>query len=390
MQFIHLLPIYWAVSGLFIINSGDKTLVALIITSIIVKLLSCVFDENERFDLKINYMIGLVFICAIYASFSYYHNGYSSSEIRVLISVALYSMVSIPKMINYKKLSMIFIFSSLYIVSQTTYILIIQEQGRMQLPLNPLPYSNYCGLLSIISLYLSYKTEKSTRALYISSFVFLFITVIITDSRGTWLAILLAILTTITLLFLKKKCLRTSIISIVLLIFTSLLSYPLVKDRIENTIQEVEFLSYGNLGSSWGIRIQLWMVGYDIISKSPSLVGLGQTEHLKIIQDMYNEGKVQRSLAQFDNKNFHNSIIDRTVKYGLIGLLLYLGAIITPFYYGLVNFKSQESLLLITMPVFIFTAGLSYVPLSHPGTYFLYLITSILLINKIKLDRTHT
>ena len=55
----------------------------------------------------------------------------------------------------------------------------------------------------------------------------------------------------------------------------------------------------------------------------------------------------------------------------------------------IINLNSNYSPLLIIMPIFIFVAGLSYVPLAHPGTYFLYLLTSILLINKIRHDRTY-
>jgi len=106
-----------------------------------------------------------------------------------------------------------------------------------------------------------------------------------------------------------------------------------------------------------------------------------------MIKDMYKEGTVRRSLANFDNKNFHNSIVDRTVKYGFLGLFLYIGTLLIPFIYGIKNIKSDYSYLLIIMPIFIFIAGLSYIPLSHPGTYFLYLFTSIILINKIKLEK---
>ncbi|KZX55595.1 hypothetical protein A3712_06860 [Vibrio sp. HI00D65] len=390
LQFIHLLPIYWTVSGLFIISKGDKILVTLIIISLVTKLICCLFDRDESIDIQYNHMIGIVLICAIYASFSYYHNGYSSSEIRVLISTALYSVFSLPKKIRYKSLIYITAFSSIYISYQTINIIEIQHLSRNKLPLNAIPYANYTGLLSIIALYLSYLSRnKLLSLLSFFSFILLTINVILVDTRGAWLALIVSYITIIFIIFLRKRSLKLTLISISLFLAVALLSYPIVESRIERTIKEVELLEEGNLDSSWGVRVQLWTAGYNIVKENPLVLGLGQTKHLKLIQDMYKEGKLTRRIAKFDNKNFHNSIIDRTVKYGLLGLVLYLGVVLIPFIYGIINLNSNYSPLLIIMPIFIFVAGLSYVPLAHPGTYFLYLLTSILLINKIRHDRTY-
>ena len=390
IQFIHLLPLYWAVSGLFIINNGDKILVTLIIISLATKLIFHLFDDTENVVFDFNNMVGIVFICAIYASLKYYQTGYSSSEIRVLISTAIYSLISLPKNIRYKSLIFVITLSSIYISYQTINIIEIKNLSRMRLPLNAIPYANYTGLLSIIALYLSYiSTNRLLSVLSALSFILLSINVILIDTRGTWLALIAVYITIIALIFIKKRNWKLTLISLLLFTTVIALIYPVIESRVDRSIKEVELLEKGNLNSSWGIRVQLWTAGYDIIKKEKSWLGLGQTKHLELIQEMYKKGEVKKSLARFDNKNFHNSIIDRTVKYGFIGLILYIGVLVIPFIYGLKNFNSDHSSLLIVMPVFIFVAGLSYVPLSHPGTYFLYLLTSIFLINKLKTDRTH-
>nr|PMJ87066.1 hypothetical protein BCU13_11710 [Vibrio lentus] len=391
IQFIHLLPLYWAISGLFIINNGDKILVTLIIISLVTKLIFHLFDDNESVVLNFNNMVGIVFICAIYASLKYYQTGYSSSEIRVLISTALYSLISLPKNIRYKSLIFVITLSSIYISYQTINIIEIKNLGRMRLPLNAIPYSNYTGLLSIIALYLSYISKnRLLSVLSALSFILLSINVILIDTRGTWLALIAVYITIIALIFIKKRNWKLTLISLLLFTTVIALSYPVIESRVDRSMKEVELLAKGNLNSSWGIRVQLWTAGYDIIKTEKSWLGLGQTKHLELIQEMYKKGKIKKSLARFDNKNFHNSIIDRTVKYGFIGFILYIGVLMIPFIYGLKNFNSDYSSLLIIMPVFIFVAGLSYVPLSHPGTYFLYLLTSIFLINKSQSDRTHS
>lgn len=387
MQFIHLLPIYWAVSGLFIIHNGDKILVALIIISLITKIL-CSLVKIDNIKIEYNNIIILILISTAYASFKYYYNGYSSSEIRVLISTLLYSTISFPKSIRYRFLIYITTLSSIYISYQTMNIIEFEELGKMKLPLNPIPYSNFIGLLSIITLYLCYiSRSKLLSFLSTFSFILLSMNVILVDTRGTWLALIATYITIISLIFIKKRNWKLACTSLLLFTSVIILSYPIIESRIERSVQEVKLLNSGNLDTSWGIRIQLWIVGYNIIKDNPSWIGLGQDTHLKMIKDMYKEGTVRRSLANFDNKNFHNSIVDRTVKYGFLGLFLYIGTLLIPFIYGIKNIKSDYSYLLIIMPIFIFIAGLSYIPLSHPGTYFLYLFTSIILINKIKLEK---
>ncbi|OED64533.1 hypothetical protein A143_09450 [Vibrio splendidus ZS-139] len=384
MQFIHLLPIYWAVSGLFIIHNGDKILVALIIVSLVTKIL-CSIVKLDDIEIKHNNIVILIFICTAYATFKYYDNGYSSSEIRVLISTLLYSSISFPKKIRYKTLILITTISSIYISYQTINIIEIKNLGRFELPLNAIPYSNFLGLLSLIALYFCYISKNKILSFLSGfNFILLSINVVIVDTRGTWLALIIVYIAITALIFIKKRSWKITLISLSLFATIAILSYPVIESRIDRSMTEVKQLSEGNLHSSWGIRVQLWIIGYNIIEDNKSWVGLGQTAHLKIIEDLLKKRKVHKSLTWFDNKNFHNSIIDRTVKYGFIGALLYFSVLLVPFIYGIKHFKSSYSPLLVIMPIFIFSAGLSYIPLSHPGTYFLYLFTSIVLINKIR------
>jgi O-antigen ligase len=387
MQFIHLLPIYWAVSGLFIVHNGDKILVALIIISLVTKIL-CSITKFDYIKIEHDNIIILILICTAYAVFKYYQNGYSSSEIRVLISTLLYSSISFPKKIRYKTLILITTISSIYISYQTINIIEIKHLSRFELPLNAIPYSNFLGLLSLIALYFCYISKsRILSALSVFNFILLSINVVLVDTRGTWLALIIAYIAITALIFIKKKNWKVTLISLSLFSTIAILSYPVIEGRIDRSMTEVKQLQEGNLHSSWGIRVQLWIIGYNIIEDNKSWLGLGQTAHLKIIDDLLKKKEVHRSLNWFDNKNFHNSIIDRTVKYGFIGALLYFLVLLIPFIYGIRHFNSSYSPLLLIMPIFIFSAGLSYIPLSHPGTYFLYLFTSITLINKIKYEK---
>lgn len=387
LQIIHLLPIYWAVSGLFIVRNGDKILVALIIISLITKIL-CSIAKLDHIKIERNNIIILLLICTTYAIFKYYQNGYSSSEIRVLISTLLYSSISFPKKIRYNILVSIISISSIYISYQTINIIEIKNLSRYELPLNAIPYANFLGLFSLITLYLSYISKSRLLSiLSIFSFILLSVNVVLVDTRGTWLALIIAYIAITALIFIKKKSWKVTLISLSLFSTIAILSYPVIESRIDRSITEIKQLKEGDLHSSWGIRLQLWIIGYNIIEDNKSWLGLGQTAHLKIIDNLLKKKEVLRALNWFDNKNFHNSIIDRTVKYGFIGAFLYFLVLLIPFIHGIRNFKSNYSPLLLIMPIFIFSAGLSYIPLSHPGTYFLYLFTSIFLINKIKNEK---
>ncbi|MEZ8321816.1 O-antigen ligase family protein, partial [Vibrio splendidus] len=141
------------------------------------------------------------------------------------------------------------------------------------------------------------------------SFILLSINVILIDTRGTWLALIAVYITIIALIFIKKRNWKLTLISLLLFTTVIALIYPVIESRVDRSIKEVELLEKGNLNSSWGIRVQLWTAGYDIIKKEKSWLGLGQTKHLELIQEMYKKGEVKKSLARFDNKNFHNSII---------------------------------------------------------------------------------
>ncbi|MEZ9779183.1 O-antigen ligase family protein [Vibrio cyclitrophicus] len=342
----------------------------------------------DNIKIEYNNIIILILICTAYATFKYYQNGYSSSEIRVLISTLLYSSISFPKKIRYKTLILITTISSIYISYQTINIIEIKNLSRYELPLNAIPYANFLGLLSLITLYLSYISKsRALSAISVFNFILLSINVVLVDTRGTWLALIIAYVAIIAIIFIRKKSWKITLISIFLFSTIAILSYPVIESRIDRSMTEIKQLKEGDLHSSWGIRLQLWIIGYNIIEDNKSWLGLGQTAHLKIIDDLLKKKEVLRALNWFDNKNFHNSIIDRTVKYGFIGTFLYFLVLLIPFIHGIRHFRSNYSPLLLIMPIFIFSAGLSYIPLSHPGTYFLYLFTSIILINKIKLEK---
>ncbi|UGA54977.1 O-antigen ligase family protein [Vibrio sp. VB16] len=377
INIIHYIPLYWVLSGLFLIHKGDKILVGLILLSIILKI-SLHILRIQKINVNISKFILIILISTIYSSLSYYLNGYSSSEIRVVTSSFLYFLISAPlySKVNPKTILITIFISTLSILTITLNVFLIEQSGRSGLPLNAIPYANFLSILALTSLYITALTKEiKYKILSYINIIGLLSCVILTDTRGTWLAILISgiILFFMTLKYLTFKSKKSPFVSIILIFCFCGLSYEHILERYEKTIYEIELVQENKLYTSWGIRLQLWRVGYNIIINSPSLVGLGQTEHITIIQDKFKKDEVTKYLAQFDNKNFHNSYIDRTVKYGFIGLGIFLAFLGYPLYRGLKEKDPRLKIPLVTLPIFISVAALTYVPLSHPGTFFLYI-----------------
>lgn len=377
LNFIHYIPLYWSITGLFLVNKGDKILVSLIIISLIIKTLFHFFSI-EKISISSSKYLLIIFLTAIYASISYYSNGYSSSEIRVLIATTLYLSLSAPNAIkiNTRSILLTLLLLSITSISIMYKILYIDNLGRASLPFNAIPYANILSIFAFLSFYISLQLNKSKYKIIAFTTLILFIScVILTDTRGVWLSIVFCVFVSLLLYTRKKtthfnKNIFTFMIGIAIIVA---MSFTHLEKRYNSTLHELSLLKSGQLNSSWGKRIQLWEIGLDIIFSQPKLTGLGQNKHLSIIEDKYKKGKVSKSIAHFDNRNFHNAYIDRTVKYGFIGLILFITLLFYPFYRGVKEENVKIKFPLITLPLFISVSALSYVPLSHPGTLFLYL-----------------
>jgi len=376
LQCLISLPIYWSITGLFLIKGGDKVLVGIISTAVIAKIIFNIYNRIQ-FKFSITATTPLILIAALYGCFSYYYHSYSSSELRVTISTLLYFTLAMPskKYIPLKLLSITLFISSTIILYNTYNFAFILNASRGAWSVNAIPYATFNAVLMLISLGLFLSIEKlKYKVINLLTALFLLSTVIMTDTRGTWLAIFVSLSTTVYLLYKHKTINKRWIYTSFFLVTIGIIfSYPTIKDRIVVTNSEFQMIKNNNLSSSMGLRVQMWRYGLKIIYDSPSFIGLGQSKHISMIHDDYKKGEVSKSLNNFDNKNLHNSYIDRTVKYGFIGLFIFLSFIFIPFYHGFKTNNIPCKIILISMPLLISVAGLTYIPLSHPGTFFVYL-----------------
>ncbi|MFC1237538.1 O-antigen ligase family protein [Vibrio sp. F74] len=251
-------------------------------------------------------------------------------------------------------------------------ILYLEGLDRRSFPLSAIPFANFIAILALLNYYIFDNLVSSRRFSFISfgTTIILLTSVLLTETRGTWLAITVAAL---FIAFIKKDRFispKKIIITIIIFTFSIFASSHYIKKQYNETKIQLDTYYVDKSYSSLSIRLHLWRAGLNIIADSPSLIGLGQSEHIAIIQ---RNTPPSNPLSWFDNKNFHNSYIDRTVKYGFIGLGIFLTFLGYPFYRGLKEKDPRLKIPLITLPIFISVAALTYVPLSHPGTFFLYI-----------------
>ncbi|MEZ9703964.1 O-antigen ligase family protein [Vibrio breoganii] len=378
-------PIYWVLSGLLIIDGGDKKLVALIIISLIARIILTILNKKLP-TLNLNIFNKSLLIISFYAILSYYTNGYSSSEIRVITSLTIYfTLINNKFNISEDYIShYCLLLSSLIILLMIINWGYLEDLGRGAWGVNAIPLANYTSILLITAVTILSKVDiKINPIILIVSIVILFICIIMSDTRGAWLALLLTIFTLFSLgklSFPKLRIVSTlTTIAIATLIF---LNTNIISERIISTQNEIEKISEGNLYSSIGLRLQLWQVGYTIIKEEKPIFGSGQTAHLEKIEEMYSKGEISKSLYRFDNKNFHNEFIDRIIKYGLIGFLCILLVLFT----AILDSKNKiYKNGVIGIVIYTVVAGMTYLSLGSAIVFAAY-ITSVSVLNYNRKD----
>ncbi len=198
-----LLPYFFAVTGMLVLDSGDKKMIPLFVISIIVSILA--FKKETILNKIRTPFVLLIGISCIYIVFSYYYHGASSRELRALIGVTLF-LIAFPYQILTKKvIQWIVLIGSLATCINSVYFNLYEGTGRSAGYINPIPYATACALISIIafSLLLDNSSLKVKR-LPLIAFLLSLPPIILSEARGVWLAF------TLSLFFiLIAKCIKT-------------------------------------------------------------------------------------------------------------------------------------------------------------------------------------
>uniref|UniRef100_UPI00123825BD O-antigen ligase family protein n=1 Tax=Candidatus Enterovibrio escicola TaxID=1927127 RepID=UPI00123825BD len=237
--------------------------------------------------------------------------------------------------------------------------------ARVGMATNPIPYALYCSFVSLSSLALTKHYESRViQGLCITGFLLSLWALVLTDSRGVWVAYPIVMMFVIYRIFnaLPLVKLGVTLIGLSAIYFSF---KPMIDERIDRTVAEFSSISKGNHETSFGTRLDLWAFGVDVWKKKP-IVGDGDV--------MLEEGiqKVPNRMA-YRQPHLHNQYIDILARYGSVGLFFMMVWLL----YSIRLNKVQEvdSVITQVLVMLVLIAGISDVPFHH--THVVYLFTLV-------------
>lgn len=369
-SFFILLPFIWLSTGMLILKNGDKTMVAMIIISIIATV--CRYGLTSIKQNLSNKMLWLVIAIAAYTLFSYAYHGLSSRELRAIIGSLLFLLFLPTQLITQNRLIGLVVLGSIVSSLYAWYYGIYLGLGRSW-PMNPIPYSTLIVSFAIMSLSFALaSTDKRVKVITTVCFSFSCLALIIGESRGLWLALALTLFTfaIYSMIRFYQPKYWLYIMGLVILIGSmGIVLKPQLEARWQQTEQEYQAIQNGNMCTSIGLRLQMWQAASILVEDDP-ILGTGDA-HIQKLDKLYHQGRIEKCLYQYQPAHYHNQYLDRFVKNGVIGLILLLALLLCPITQIKKLNNTKQYILLGIITVYI-SASLTDVPLNHGQTLFMY------------------
>lgn len=368
---IILLPMCWIFSGLFLYPDGKKTIVILVIMAVFSAFLLYKVSLI-KYNLKNNKLLWLLGAYALSSTLAYLTYGFSSSQLRAIWVMFIYLTIFPACLINRYTLKMLTLIG---VVASLSYVLIqiyyYGMHGR-NWSINPIPYATFSAILSILSLCFFFeKSNIKERTIWLLSFSMSMFPLFISQTRGVWLALAIAVSMLITkTLYSQKKNILLLLPLILLCVPPLYYNADKIQQRITSTTLELQKIEKNNLNSSFGLRLQMWKSTPLLLEKSPFL-GQGDThqDHKKELAEM---GKIHHNIVNFTH--YHNQFLNDLIKYGVLGFMLLLCGLALPLFYFFKYAHPERWGGVLTVAIFSI-AALTDVPFQHQQTLMLYFIT---------------
>jgi len=242
----------------------------------------------------------------------------------------------------------------------------------------------YLGLLSVLSILVSYKALKPgfhpNNQFYVANIFFNIVFIFLMGSRVA-IVILLAILL-LRQFYGPKKKLRL-LIAAGAIIIASVVTFASSNNFVKKYMLETEITGDARFDEKplhWDFRTLVWDCGCDLVAAEwNNLLGSGfKSTNLKLA-DCYNqriEDEKTKAWLESQNLNTHNQFIDFYLSSGLVGIVFFVGIILFLFKQHRNQFFPVASLL--TIVLFGLTENFLY---RQIGAYFFGFILIILLSN---------
>lgn len=378
-EVVLLLPFIFSFVLMIWFEGASKVLVITTVLSLLCaitvyrKNIKALMSENLRQPFHI-----FLWVFALFIFFQSWLNGVSSREIRTILCLSLIALYFPFQRIRPSYYQTIVILGCCTIFLNSAYFNIVLGLNRESGVINAIPYAGIAALLALWALHFSFEAHTSKMRLLFGMLALLpLICLVLTESRGVWLAFACALL----VLFLNKFRFTFKKVALLLILLSSvvfMLSGSFVEQRIEQTRYEFEQIQKGNMNTSMGLRIQMWQAAVKLADGN-WLLGLGN-EHFEKLELLYKQNKVSKALYDYHPPHYHNQFIDSVVKSGLIGLVFLLLLLMLPLY--LVRHTNKNTKNIVTSVVALYVVmGLTDAPFYNGQTFILYVLTMLIFIN---------
>ena len=385
LSILLILPYFIAVTGMLVLDGGDKKLIPFIILSILISI--CLYKKELIIKNLKHPLIWLLSLLCIYTIFSYYYHGASSREIRALLGATLFLLFFPYQILAQRVIQWVVLIGGFTVCINSIYFNLYIGTGRDAGYINPIPYATACALISIIAFSLLLSTcSLKGKVLPLIAFLLSLPPIILSETRGIWLAFSLSIF----FIFIakciknppsKRKILLAFIFTAILTSTGAFLFKEKINERYDRTIYEIERIQSNDYSTSIGLRLQMWMLAPELIKQKP-ILGHGQ-EQREILKGKLKSGEISNQLFYFASAHYHNQFLDKIVKSGVVGLMFVTLLLLYPLMM-IKNLPQSDTYMVIGLVSLFFIAGLTDVPFNHPQPLMLYLLFLVPICSRCK------
>ncbi|KPU83411.1 hypothetical protein JI57_01460 [Psychromonas sp. PRT-SC03] len=328
-------------------------------------------------------------ILAIYSIFLHFSRNYDISFSRSIIPVLLYLVFVPVKYLNKNKLFIIILLSGIITGCSAFYEYFMLSLRAGTTVSNAIPFATYASILLFTSIFMAKdllpKKEQYKNIYYVFfmlSIIFSFSAIILSMSRGVWLATVL-----VSIIFLCgniKNLLKFKGKFVLVLVFFSIIcafSFGKMLERFTETKSEVIKIEQGDRNSSIGIRLQLYQTGLNHFLITP-FSGTSYEKDIQLSRKDLIDGRVTSAAYQFLLINhYHNQFIYQLVYTGILGLFLFLTYLFTlPLV--LRNKPGVLRNVVVSVLLVLLIAGVTDIPFRHAHiTYLFSMLMGMLIIS---------
>jgi len=385
-SFFVLSPVLWAWAMLFNVPDSKHVLSRLIVlVSIycIVRFRGDIINKLEDDSIKL-FILSLL-IAASYYSYLHFFRGGHFDFPRVLFTLSLY-FISVPKRFFIKEHLIFFIFfSSLVFFVMAIYQYYILSIYRVGFIVNAGPYAFVVGLLILTSTLLLFEESNSKmKLILLASVAMLSFCLINSQTRAIWLSLTIALITLmVSNVIVSKHTIKNSIYCILFIVFMTwgVSQNNTVDNRVNRLKNEVSAMLSGNLNSSSGTRLDMWLHGLEFFKESP-IIGVSYNQEMKLVNQSYsNQNMTNFSYRILYHKkpSYHNVFIQALVKGGIVGVTLIFLICLSPLFNNFGKNKKIVSLVLVQFTIVSFMFE-SHLTIYNQVAYFMLLLNGYLIL----------